>query len=69
MTEKLEIQIGGMSCKHCQMTVEKALKTLDGVEDVRVDLAEGKASVQYDPARVSEKQLKAVIGDAGYEAK
>lgn len=69
MAEKIDIQITGMSCKHCQMTVEKALKTLNGVEDVLVDLATGKASVQFDPAKVSQEDLKTVINGAGYETK
>jgi copper chaperone len=32
------LRIEGMTCGHCKMAVEKALKVLPGVTDVRVDL-------------------------------
>ncbi len=37
--------IEGMTCPHCKATVEKALRGLDGVESVDVDLAKGTATV------------------------
>lgn len=67
MSDKLTLNISGMSCNHCKMKVENALKTLDGVESVQVRLDAGQADVSYDPAKISETELKAVIGDAGYE--
>ena len=33
------MQINGMMCNHCKMTVEKALKAVPGVENAEVDLA------------------------------
>ncbi len=38
-------KIEGMACPHCKATVEKALRSLDGVESVDVDLAKGTATV------------------------
>jgi copper chaperone len=67
MTEKITLNISGMSCNHCKMKVEKALKTLDGVEDVQVNLGAGQAVVGFDSSKISEVDLKTVIGDAGYE--
>lgn len=37
--------IEGMACPHCKATVEKALRGLEGVENVDVDLAKGTATV------------------------
>lgn len=37
--------IEGMACPHCKATVEKAIRGLDGVENVDVDLAKGTATV------------------------
>ncbi len=39
------LKIEGMSCNHCKMSVEKALKGVPGVTDVQVDLAEKQAVV------------------------
>jgi len=61
------INVGGMTCNHCKMAVEKALKTLDGVQDASVDLDAKKVSIEYDPAGVDEAGLKKAISDAGYD--
>jgi len=61
------ISVGGMTCNHCKMAVEKALKTLDGVTDASVDLASKKVSIDYDPAVEDENGLKKTISEAGYE--
>ena len=38
------IQIKGMSCNHCVMAVTKALSGIDGISNVKVDLAKGEAT-------------------------
>jgi len=58
------IKVTGMMCPHCQAHVDKALRAVEGVTEVAVDLAGGKATVVGgDPAAM----VKAVV-DAGYEA-
>lgn len=39
------LRIEGMTCGHCKMAVEKALKTVPGVTDVKVDLEAKQAVV------------------------
>ena len=63
------LSVEGMTCNHCKMAVEKALKTLDGVEDASVDLAAKTVAVGYDPSVVRGDSLKETIADAGYEVK
>jgi copper chaperone len=59
------ITIEGMSCNHCAMAVMKALSGIEGVTNVKVDVAEGKAS--FDEAKpVTLEQIKATIEKAGY---
>ena len=36
------MQVGGMSCEHCQQTVERVALAVAGVTEARVDLAEGR---------------------------
>lgn len=38
--------VDGMMCNHCKMTVEKALKSVEGVEDAVVNLEEKTATIQ-----------------------
>lgn len=60
------IRIKGMSCAHCVMAVTKALKGIEGVENVSVNLERGEAT--FDETRpVSMETLRRRIEDAGYE--
>ncbi|HBV97634.1 MAG: hypothetical protein JL50_03675 [Peptococcaceae bacterium BICA1-7] len=63
--EKLKVQ--GMSCNHCKMAVEKALKNTAGVTGAEVDLAAGSVRVTYDPGAVDHGKIIAAIDQAGYK--
>ena len=40
--EEIKLTVEGMSCSHCRRAVEEALKGIDGVEKVQVDLEKRK---------------------------
>lgn len=44
--KELKFNIEGMMCNHCRNNVEKNLRTIEGVTDVRVELAEGAAYIK-----------------------
>jgi copper ion binding protein len=60
------IKIEGMTCNHCVMRVEKALKALPGVMDARVDLQKGVAVVTYDDTKITPEKLSFAVVEAGY---
>ena len=60
------IKIKGMSCQHCVMAVTKALSSIDGIKDVKVDLKSGQAS--FEEAKPVEARIIAdAVKKAGYE--
>ncbi|TGC09725.1 heavy-metal-associated domain-containing protein [Methanolobus halotolerans] len=61
------IRIEGMSCGHCQATVDKAIRSVEGVQDVTVDLGEKQARVVYDPTVTNITVIKSAISNAGYD--
>ena len=63
LNEHLEIE--GMSCAHCVMTVEKALKSFEGLDIEAVTI--GAADFKYDPEKVSKDAIKEAINDRGFE--
>ncbi|HOP01892.1 MAG TPA: heavy metal translocating P-type ATPase [Flexilinea sp.] len=65
-TMKKIMDIKGMSCEHCKATVEKALKSIDGVSEAVVDLKAGNAEISLSKP-VSDEALEKVVRDAGYE--
>lgn len=66
-TERLILKIGGMSCASCAQTIEKALKKTKGVREAQVNFATEKASLSYDPSRVTLKKIREVIEETGYQ--
>ncbi len=40
------LHVKGMSCNHCKANVEKAIKSVEGVEDAEVDLTSGQTVIQ-----------------------
>ncbi len=65
--KKISLQISGMTCAACVIHNEEALRDLPGVRNAVVNLATGKASVEYDPDRVNLKVMQKAVADAGYE--
>lgn len=63
---KKVLKIKGMSCEHCKATVEKALKSIDGVENAVVDLKHESADVTMSK-EVKNDVLSKAVTDAGYE--
>src|SRR3989338_7089510 len=55
-TKKI-FSIKGMHCASCVLVIEKSLNKLDGVSKANVNLATEKATVEYDPDKVSDKEL------------
>jgi copper chaperone len=61
--EKLKIQ--GMSCQHCVMSVTKALGTLPGIKELKVDLVKGEATFE-NTQNISPANIRKAVEDAGY---
>ncbi|HFH9921300.1 TPA: heavy metal translocating P-type ATPase [Streptococcus suis] len=66
--EKQLLEIEGMTCATCALTVEKALSKVEGVHQASVNLATEKASVSYDPAQASLADIATAVEKAGYKA-
>jgi Cu+-exporting ATPase len=60
-------KIGGMTCAVCATRIEKGLNKLTGVDKAVVNLAAEKATVHYDPAQITVKEIGAKIEDLGYQ--
>lgn len=61
-----QIEVTGMTCGGCSSNVTKALRAVNGVDNVIVSLPDANAIVQYDEKLTSPEQMKAAIKEAGY---
>ena len=66
--ENKSIQIQGMTCASCAMTVEKATKKLEGVFEANVNFATEKLNISYDEAKISVGDIQSAVEKAGYRA-
>ncbi len=66
--ETTTIKVDGMSCGGCVKSVTGVLTALDGVAKAEVSLEQKQAVVEFDAAKVTRDQIKAVIEDAGFDA-
>jgi len=64
---KATLKIQGMTCNHCVMRVQKALKGVVGVQDAMVDLSKAEAAVTFDEGKVNMDKLSTAVVDAGYK--
>lgn len=67
--EKCIINIEGMSCASCAAKIEKNLSNLKGVNSANVNLATGRATIEYNIQEVSEEELEKIVEDSGYSVK
>ena len=63
----MKIKVEGMTCNHCKMAVERAVKSVDSVLEAVVSLEEKEVTVTLKSGETDGlEQIKAVIQDAGY---
>jgi P-type Cu+ transporter len=65
--DKRAFAVRGMHCAACVDKVERALRSVPGVEAASVNLATERASVEWDPARADTHALAKAVAAAGYE--
>lgn len=62
LAEKINVE--GMTCNHCSATVEKAIKSVSGVDEVEIDL---KGNCAYVTGNFESKSVFNAIENAGYK--
>jgi len=62
-----DLAVEGMTCAACANRIQRGLNKLDGVDEARVNFANGRATVFHDKS-VSDDEFRAAIEKLGYEA-
>ena len=60
------LDVKGMDCAACPVTVKAVLKKQPGVADVKVDLKKATAEVHFDSGKVSAEKLAQAVTEAGF---
>lgn len=69
--KKATIQLGPLVCPSCVLKIDKAVKSLEGVdkESVNVQFNSSKVKLDFDAEKVSVKEIENAITVMGYEVK
>lgn len=67
-SQQAALNITGMDCASCVAHVEKAARGVKGVDACQVNLARGRAVIDYDPAKTSPDEVAKAIHRSGYRA-
>ena len=62
---KKEVLIEGMKCEGCANTVQERFAEIEGVESVKIDLANKKATIESQ-SEILENRLVAALADTKY---
>ncbi|MBB65340.1 MAG: copper-translocating P-type ATPase [Waddliaceae bacterium] len=66
--KKLRVQIENLHCASCVQGVEKGLSSLDGIEDIQVNLALKEALITYSPLETNASIICKKINNLGFKA-
>ncbi|MDQ6764108.1 MAG: cation transporter [Bacteroidota bacterium] len=68
VVQKRKMSVDGMTCSACQASVKNAIKSLDGVTHVEVNLEKKFAFFSYDPLKIKPQQIQDAVNNKGYKA-
>ena len=67
--KKIKFEVTGMTCSSCSAHVDRAVRKLDGVKDVNVNLLSNSMVVEYDESIQDNDSIILAVKEAGYDAK
>ena len=63
----VSIPVEGMSCMSCVASIKRTTTAIEGVKDVKVDLAGRSARIEYAPDKTTPEQIASSISGLGYK--
>jgi len=64
---EVEMKVDGLACAFCAYGLEKKLKKLEGVEEVRISLNEGRVWIRLKEGyKVDEGTLRKLVKESGF---
>lgn len=64
---KTKLNVSGMSCAHCELTIEKTVSSIKGVTDVKASFGKGEVTFTYDDSKVNVENIKSAINQLDYK--
>ena len=65
---EVTIDVSGMTCNHCVMSINKSVGELEGVDFIETTLEDSTAVVKFDKSKVTVEKIIETIDSRGYKA-
>lgn len=69
LVTEISLKVEGMTCDHCEMSIQKGVAELPGIESVLANHEDSTTVVKFDQSKTSEDDIKKVIEKRGYQVK
>lgn len=64
--EKIVLLVDGMSCGHCEIAIQDAVRKLPGIKKVKANKRKKEVAVEFDTASIAQEQIVDAINGTGY---
>ncbi|MFA4965354.1 MAG: copper ion binding protein [Thermoleophilia bacterium] len=61
------LNVPSISCNHCKMAIEGAVRGLSGVQQVEVDVEARSVALDFDADELALEEIEAAVQEEGYE--
>ena len=65
---RLIVSVTGISCSTCAVAIEKQVKKIEGVNDVKTAIMLNKVFIDYDPTLTDSATIRKAIDKTGYKS-
>jgi Cu+-exporting ATPase len=65
---RLIVSVTGISCTVCAVAIEKQVKKIEGVDDVKTAIMLNKVFIDYDPTLIDSATIRKAIDKTGYKS-
>jgi len=63
---EIKLHVEGMTCDHCEMSIQKGVNELDGIAKVEANHEDSTTFVIFDPSKTDKEKIAAAIEERGY---
>ncbi|KAA3596791.1 MAG: copper chaperone [Calditrichaeota bacterium] len=63
-----KVNLPGLQCESCVVTIKTALKSVDGVSGIEIDKKTKVATVKFDKSKTDASKIETAIAKSGYDA-
>lgn len=67
--KKIKLQIDGMHCSSCAMSIDFDLEDLNGVKSAKTSYAKQETEVEFEEKKIGEGEIVNQINKTGYKVK